>query len=400
MLNQTKYLNIKVIYLYFNIVLLFLEKTRLINENLYLLLIGINSILLLFLLFYSIEKLKNLGSTSLLSIILFVLYCIISIGWSDYVKESSIEALKLCNIVLVLLFILTNESHSLKVIKSAMNIGVIVNLIFIILFPQYAIDITGEWKGIYYAKNTLASYLLLTFMINTYYYKVEKKYTFFYFVWSIILFYLIVRADSVAVIFLFVGFILINLFLFLLLKIKNIKLKIATFFILVGSVVLLIFPVYYLLNSLLTYLGKDITRLTGRDVIWDAVIQYSLKSPIVGHGYGGVWIENGYLNSLLFRYMEGFSVFAAHNSFLDIFVNVGLVGVTIFLFIVGVFFINSLKLYFKSNEYIYISLFIITIVQNLTETRLILYIPIYLFIFLYLTLSVTIKLSMAKKDKC
>lgn len=74
-------------------------------------------------------------------------------------------------------------------------------------------------------------------------------------------------------------------------------------------------------------LGKDIT-LTGRTFLWVEVVRYALQRPLFGYGYGGFWIGdlgNDLWNTFTWRPNQ------AHNGYLDVFVQLGVVGSALFL---------------------------------------------------------------------
>ena len=85
------------------------------------------------------------------------------------------------------------------------------------------------------------------------------------------------------------------------------------------------------LGSIAYALGKD-PGLSNRTIIWAAVWPSILKHPIFGYGYGGFWNglegESGYV---LLR--VGTSLVHAHNGLLNIWLDLGLVGVTLALLI-------------------------------------------------------------------
>lgn len=73
-------------------------------------------------------------------------------------------------------------------------------------------------------------------------------------------------------------------------------------------------------------LHKDMT-LTGREYIFTQSISIFLEHPILGYGY-----ESSIIEDMLSGVFMGFN--SAHNSFLQILINTGLIGVTIFFIIV------------------------------------------------------------------
>jgi len=80
-----------------------------------------------------------------------------------------------------------------------------------------------------------------------------------------------------------------------------------------------------LIAFLITSSGGDMT-LTGRTYLWSDLIQIGLSSPILGSGYGGFWVGDiGHDLWLKHTWKPG----QAHNGYIDVFVNLGLVGLVL-----------------------------------------------------------------------
>jgi O-antigen ligase len=88
-------------------------------------------------------------------------------------------------------------------------------------------------------------------------------------------------------------------------------------------------------------LGKDVTTLSGRSIFWRATVDASLdRRPWLGSGWGAVWDHawnhapaNAVADDIYAR--AGFYVAHGHNFFIDLLPQVGLVGVTVAVAMVG-----------------------------------------------------------------
>jgi exopolysaccharide production protein ExoQ len=83
------------------------------------------------------------------------------------------------------------------------------------------------------------------------------------------------------------------------------------------------------LDGAIEALGRG-PDLTGRMRLWPLVIYAIDDSPILGHGYAAFWSTHGGLADYI-ELSLGFRPFYAHNGFLDLALNTGLVGVLLFL---------------------------------------------------------------------
>lgn len=84
------------------------------------------------------------------------------------------------------------------------------------------------------------------------------------------------------------------------------------------------------LETVLGALGKDIT-LTGRTNVWAAAIELINQRPLFGYGYGAFWLglESEY-SAYIWSY-AGWEVPNAHNGFIDLTLDLGYTGISVFL---------------------------------------------------------------------
>ncbi|HDZ00136.1 MAG TPA: O-antigen ligase family protein [Nitrospirae bacterium] len=77
--------------------------------------------------------------------------------------------------------------------------------------------------------------------------------------------------------------------------------------------------------------GRDVT-LTGRaDMIWSQLIPVFQEHPVIGTGYGGFWISPLSLGPKL-------TINQAHNGYLDILIELGIVGLILFIIVMIAFY--------------------------------------------------------------
>lgn len=74
--------------------------------------------------------------------------------------------------------------------------------------------------------------------------------------------------------------------------------------------------------------GKSST-LTGRTHIWSAVITAIKQKPTFGYGFAGVWFEKTGPTAVIWKHI-GFTAYEAHDLYLDIWLQLGLVGIALF----------------------------------------------------------------------
>ena len=91
-----------------------------------------------------------------------------------------------------------------------------------------------------------------------------------------------------------------------------------------------------LFEDFVTSFGKD-TTLTGRTMLWDAAQRITQERPLLGVGADSFWLwGRGDANTLLeLSYKEPGTVFSFHNSYLEVQVHFGIVGLTVLVFAVA-----------------------------------------------------------------
>ena len=90
-------------------------------------------------------------------------------------------------------------------------------------------------------------------------------------------------------------------------------------------------------DAIFGLLGKDAT-LTGRTEIWDGISRVMRGHEWTGFGYGAIWDdENPYAPLAWITHYANFRAGHAHNGWMEIWLNVGLVGVIVF----GLWFVEA-----------------------------------------------------------
>ncbi|MDZ8054931.1 MAG: O-antigen ligase family protein [Aulosira sp. ZfuVER01] len=212
----------------------------------------------------------------------------------------------------------------------AMGIIVVINLLFTLALPSIGIEggeHAGAWRGVYPQKNVssrmfvLSSLILLLAKIGTHRYR---------YILAVLLGLSVVltllSASKGALVILLVMFALVPLFQALQLN-NTWVLPLLVSLLLIGSSI----AILLISNSetIVKFLGRDLT-LTGRTGIWSVVISKIALHPWLGYGYKGFWLGmEG--DSADVWYETFFMAPNAHNGWLDITVQLGLVGLFFFL---------------------------------------------------------------------
>lgn len=115
-------------------------------------------------------------------------------------------------------------------------------------------------------------------------------------------------------------------FLIVLYRYKNLTKNMANH--LKGTLIVMVVLCMLFYNILLPVATSILNRsenLTDRDVIWSSVLEIASQNPIFGVGYGGYWgLEED-------TYKKHHKVDQSHNGYLEIYLQVGIVGIIVFI---------------------------------------------------------------------
>ncbi|MFV5317283.1 O-antigen ligase family protein [Priestia megaterium] len=115
--------------------------------------------------------------------------------------------------------------------------------------------------------------------------------------------------------------------------------------------------------------GKDLT-FTGRTDIWIVILNFIKESHYLGYGYNAFWsspiMTSRFVSSI------GFETISAHNGYLEVFLGLGFIGFSVFLFGLLKYLRLSLNLIKKApgnKSYLFLLAFLVfLIINNFTES--------------------------------
>jgi exopolysaccharide production protein ExoQ len=335
---------------------------------------------------------------------LLFLYCGISIIWSDYQFISVKRYIKAIGNVLIALIIVTdrNPEKAFNVIIKRLSIILIpLSVVFYKYFPEIGRiyhRYSGELMitGVTTNKNALGTLCLITsiFFISSNYYswkdrkmnteisifntsvsdtlteegmllskKIEYLINTFIFASSIWL--LIASNSSTPDVCLIIGLIMMVILGFKWVRkdIKLFKKIMLTLFVFCSIFIVIFFDVFHLAINMT---GHQET-FWGRVSFWPELIKISNGTILFGVGYDSFWLGER-LELIWSRYW--WKPTEAHNGYVEIFLELGLVGICFYIIV----FIASINKIFKNieqrmpNSNLFMILFIMIILYNITET--------------------------------
>ncbi len=243
------------------------------------------------------------------------------------------------------LFVRLTFDEYVGLIGTALSVVVLSSFIICILLPSIGVDQglihNGSWKGVFPQKQVFAQILALYI---AYLFALNKKYNRHWMVMLFVAVFCLLKTGSATGIVISSLVAGINGYLMLMNRLKN---KTGLFFKVAIIFVLLCMLVFanYLFIEVFGALGKDFT-FSGRVYLWEIAFENIELNPIIGYGYKNFWQSS---SEMIFMYLNYYAV-NAHNSLLDIWLDLGLIGLIpcmIILYLVGR---NSFRRYQRHKE--------------------------------------------------
>ncbi len=204
----------------------------------------------------------------------------------------------------------------------------ILNIVFVYLFPQYGIMggpvHPGAWRGVFTHKNGAGRIMVLACgVMFTMFNEVKNKRVKLMYLIGFLLSIITIEKTSSGGALVNSFFILAIILIIQVFKSESRKLFLALVF-LTTSAIFITTAYVPIMTFALGLIGKDPT-LTGRTDIWEYIFSMIAERPALGYGVGGFWHgEKGV--SLYVIQRAGWLVPDAHQGFLDLTLQVGIIG--------------------------------------------------------------------------
>ncbi len=324
---------------------------------------------------------------------IFIVFCLLSAIWSDYTLISIKRSFQLFVTFLVILISITFIEHQklIKIIRVIISAYVLVTILSVMLVPQAIDTAFHSWRGLEYQKNGLGAAAYLCLLLSLQFHEISKSqkskiWNYLILALSILMIIRSTSTTAAIVLLLIAGISIITGIekIFKKLRIRRFILLTIVFF-LVGMAIVMSIYAEELFANFASGFGKDLT-FTGRTVFWAYMWQQFQDHILFGFGYATYWVMGSPQVNALFNAMD-IEVNTSHNGFIDLALQLGLVGMSSLLFLILTFLKRSLSTY---NNLALITIISI-IVANFTESSIFTArgITNFVFIYFYLTVSKT-----------
>src|SRR5258706_4516085 len=250
----------------------------------------------------------------------------------------------------------------------------LMGLVLIVFFPQFALshDIRngGVWKGIFIDRTSAAKclvFLLSPALVFGYH---RLRYFRMAYICLLTVFIVMAHAVTALIVLCCYAFFMAVLYFF-----RRLERKTALILGTVGIAicVLLIFAAIPYAADIARLFGRDLT-LTGRTEVWEVVTRSILKRPLLGYGFYSFWqgMTGESAHAILATHW-GFGY--AHNGMLEILLQLGFVGLIVFLLSL-LYAIGNARICLWHGGSIgtdwYIGLIVLTVLYNFDEATVVL----------------------------
>lgn len=325
---------------------------------------------------------------------------IISLGWSvspSYTMES-IRGEVLPMAAFALYFASRfNIREQMQIIAVTLGIGAVLSLFYAIAIPSVGKHVgdkfDGAWKGIYAQKNTFSTTMTLTMLVFFILSLVNKNYlerllARFGLLFSVMMIILSTSKSGLII------FILMLLVVFLS-RLFRWKGRRSVLVLDLGGLTFLglCATLSITWQAIVVGLGKDPT-LSARTYIWTGSIQKIMQEPLLGYGRAAFWVPDSIhaweVGSLAAR---DFIPSHAHNGFIDVALELGLVGLGLLVLSLIPTYGLALRRAYQSQEpedlwpFAFLTLMVIS---NMTETVLMARTSVYWVMYMVVFLSLRI----------
>jgi O-antigen ligase len=317
------------------------------------------------------------------SVFLFFLFCGISILWSDYPFISLKRYFKAIGNIIVIMVIFT-ESDPIEAINTVMRrcayVIVPLSICLIKYFPFF-----GRWYnpwtgdlmivGVTTDKNALGRVCMIFCLLyswnftyelrNKNYFRNFKEILIQFTIFVMMLWLLYSSQSATSLLCYIIGFTMI-----IMLKIPVFRYRVKNIGIYIIVSLLFIYALDYIFNIreiVITGLGRN-TTFTERDVIWKTLLNMG-TNPWIGTGFESFWLGTR-VSHIVF--VLGYNPTESHNGYLEIYLNLGIVGLVLITSIFISCYMNIRRTFSDNYNFAVIGLvlLIVFLLYNITEAAI------------------------------
>ncbi|WP_249093954.1 O-antigen ligase family protein [Argonema galeatum] len=342
--------------------------------------------------FFLIARFKSVVRPAMRDPFLWALMAIVvtSFSWSDFPYDSRKYGLTALLTTLFGVYLASRYSlkEQLRIVAWAVGIAAVFSLFYSLALRGAGVEQglhPGAWRGPLMHKNMFARLMVVSALPPLLVAMNARRYRYVWWaVFGLTVVLILLSTSKTALVILITLMILVPLYKALRWS-DNLAIPFFITIILVGGSI----ATWTVGNweNFLFSLGRDPT-LSGRTYIWDAVMEKIWERPWLGYGFEAFWIEGGE-SSYVWRAVR-YKVYQAHNGFLNLGVEIGLLGLLFFGLSILFAYIRAINWarFGKTSESLWPLIYVTFLpMYNYTESTIVEQNSIYWVLFVAITLS-------------
>lgn len=346
-------------------------------------------------------------------LILIIVYCLSTILWSPYPVVTLKRSIQLIGLTLVGIAISPPIGGKQQLIRTMLGtLMALMGFSFVVslVLPRIGVDyeLGGAWRGVLTQKNTLGAISGLCVVL---WIKESLGSTFprsiCYFGILFSLFMLVMAKSSTAILVATLG---TGIYLLVRRRYLNGEFDGRRLSISLLVVALLGLHIFYVVQGRLPEwselfapfgaLFNKSTDLTGRTDIWRLVLLEVQRHPVFGIGYGAFWLGEGSPSQMIINALHWIPL-QAHNGYLDILNELGIVGLVIMasVFIFHIRNLIKLTLIDREEAAIHWAMLILILISNLSESEVFRGVLFQNIFFIYSSTAISARITLHKMEQ-
>jgi O-antigen ligase len=284
-------------------------------------------------------------------VLLFMGLATLSIFWTVHVQVTLYK--------IIVLFVTTFAAsyvgvsmgldRFLRVLAWIGGIAAVFSLWLALVIPEEGTHIGhpyfGSWRGLFWSRGRFGGFMALSnlvFLFQSARYVREYRQlipNLFFYGLTVVLVFLSRSATSIIIV-VFLHFCFILMLAWLRWK-HLLKSKHYIAFGIAGGILAII--IFTNLDFLFDLLGRE-TNLTGRVPMWSYLLsEIFTQKPVLGYGFGAIWEHNSFRYFMQEIVNWPYPVIGGDNGFLDVLLNIGVVGLLSFLVVLGLAVVRAFR---------------------------------------------------------
>jgi len=229
--------------------------------------------------------------------------------------------------------------QQLKILAQTVIILAVFSVIFVFVFPEATSG--AAWKGVFTQKNLFGRVMAMGALLALCYPFESRRMLLLKFFGYFVMLFFVFMSDSMTSLLIVVNVTLLSFALrvFRIGIVPGIALLIAMA---IPAILFILFVTNIDTDAVLISLGKD-PSLTGRTDVW-AKVQYAISERMwTGYGHGAFFNRWDGIYGTLWSRNDAFTPGSAHNSYLDVWVNLGIAAPILFVISTAIMYLQALR---------------------------------------------------------